>query len=404
MDRLSLAVLLGFLAALAPLSTDMYLPALPTMDAEFAVGTSLIQMTLTTTMVGMALGQLFAGPVSDCYGRRLPLVIGMALFALSTLGCMLAKNIYLFLGYRFVQGLAGSFGIVVSRAIARDVFRGSDLTRFISLLMLVNGFAPILAPVIGGQILLIANWRLIFAVLALVGLGLMLSCLWFTETLPPEQRQADLQQSFRIYRGLLRDRYFGGHCLIQCTSFAAFFAYISGSPFLIQNIYQLSPQIFSLIFGGLGLCMVISGLIPMRLAGRISEFRMLAWAVRQALAGSVLFLLCVLFTAPLPLTLLSLLVLVSTMPVCGAVSFSLCMRYHGREAGAASALFGFSSMAASGPVAPLVGLWGGETALPMALIMITGELLTLWCFWYFVYLRHRRGARLSGDLKSQSRQ
>ena len=156
---LQLIIFLGLLAALAPLSTDMYLPALPMMHGEFNVGTSLIQMTLTMTMVGMALGQILAGPVSDRFGRRVPLIVGMSFFAFSTLGCMLSDNIIIFLLFRFIQGFAGAFGIVIARAIARDVCKGAELTKFFSMLMMVNGLAPILAPVVGGQILYFSTWR-----------------------------------------------------------------------------------------------------------------------------------------------------------------------------------------------------------------------------------------------------
>lgn len=395
MKRVPLIILLGFLAALAPLSTDMYLPALPVMDAEFGMGTSVIQMTLTTTMVGMALGQLFVGPISDRYGRRLPLMAGMAFFACSTFGCMVSENIWYFLLFRFIQGMSGSFGIVVARAIARDVYTGAELTRFVSLLMLVNGLAPILAPIIGGQIIAFAEWRWIFAVLALIGFVLMFSSMRLAETLPPEMRIKTIASGFRLYGKLLHDGYFFGHCIIQCTIFAAFFAYISGSPFLFQNIYHVSPQVFSLIFGGLGFAMILAGLIPVRLAGRVSDIKMMTWAVIQALVGSLLFMCCVIFSLHIGFTVCSLAIIVSTTPLFGATSFSLSMRNHGKEAGAASALFGFSSMFASGIVAPLVGIGGGETALPMAIIILAGETLTLLCFLKMVYFVHRRGYRLS---------
>ena len=157
-----LIVFLGIMAAMAPLATDMYLPALPELQHDFASSTSLIQMTLTMTMLGMALGQLLAGPISDYKGRRGPLFLGMVIFMLSSFLCSIADNIYLLLAVRFIQGLAGSAGIVIARAIARDVCHGSELTRFYAILMMVNGLAPILAPVIGGQILSFSSWHSIF--------------------------------------------------------------------------------------------------------------------------------------------------------------------------------------------------------------------------------------------------
>ena len=163
-------VYLGILAAMAPLATDMYLPALPELQAEFGSTTSMTQLTLTMTMMGMALGQIFAGPVSDLRGRKIPLLLGMLIFMASSLVCVFINNIYIFLAARLIQGLAGACGIVIARAIARDMCQGAELTTFYAVLMMVNGLAPILAPVIGGQILLLSTWHGIFATLAGIGL------------------------------------------------------------------------------------------------------------------------------------------------------------------------------------------------------------------------------------------
>ena len=397
-NRIHLAILLGFLAALAPLSIDMYLPALPTMNEEFNAGTSIIQMTLTMTMVGMAIGQLFAGPISDRFGRKYPLAVGMTFFTLSTVGCIFSDDIVHFLIFRFIQGLSGSFGIVVARAIARDIYKGAELTKFISLLMLVNGLAPILAPVIGGQILVFTHWRGIFVVLAVIGLLLILSSLSLNETLPDEFRMKDIYSSFKTFGAILHDKYFFGHCLIQFTIFAAFFAYISGSPFLFQNIYHVSPQMYSFIFGGLGAFMALSGLIPIRLAGRVADIKMMTWAVVQALIGSIIFMICIILHSPIEFTVLSLVIFVSTIPVFGAASFSLSMRYHAKEAGAASAVFGFSSMFSSGLIAPLVGINGSDDALPMAVIIFIGAFATLIIFYKTIYTLHHRGYLITHNM------
>ena len=397
-NKIHLAILLGFLAALAPLATDMYLPALPTMNEEFDASTSIIQMTLTMTLVGMAIGQLFAGPISDRFGRKSPLVAGMVFFTLSTFGCIFSEDIMHFLISRFIQGLSGSFGIVIARAIARDTYKGAELTKFISLLMLVNGLAPILAPVIGGQILLFTHWRGIFVTLAVVGLLLILSSMAINETLSDEFRMKDIYSSFTIFGSLLRDKYFFGHCLIQFTIFAAFFAYIAGSPFLFQNIYHVSPQMYSFIFGGLGACMSISGLIPIRLAGRVADIKMMTWAVVQALIGSIIFMLCIILHMPIGFTIVSLIIFVSTIPVFGAASFSLSMRYHAKEAGAASAIFGFSSMFSSGLIAPLVGISGSDNAFPMALIIFIGALITVIIFYKTIFTLHHRGYLITNNM------
>ena len=250
--RLWLTVFLGMMTAMAPLSTDMYLPSLPVMQAGFGISASMVQLTLTMTMLGMALGQIFAGPVSDYYGRKKPLIIGMVAFTAATFGCVLAENIMAFLCFRFVMGFAGASGIVVAKAIARDVCEGPELTRFFALLMMVNGLAPIIAPVIGGQILLFTTWRGVFVTLVAIGLVLLLATLVYKETLSPEKRLAGIRASFAKFPQLLKNRYFLGHCLLQCFVFGGFFAYLSGSSFVFQNIFQVSPQVYSLIFGGIG--------------------------------------------------------------------------------------------------------------------------------------------------------
>ncbi|MBQ9487252.1 MAG: multidrug effflux MFS transporter [Selenomonadaceae bacterium] len=392
--KITLTILLGCLTAMAPLATDMYLPALPSMDAEFNVGTSLIQLTLTATIVGMGAGQIFAGPISDMCGRKIPLVAGMSLFTLSTLGCMLASDIKIFLLFRLVQGLSGAFGIVIARAIARDCASGAELTRFFSMLMTVHGLAPILAPVIGGQILIFASWRGVFVLLSLIGIALTVATILFEETLPKRLRAKNFTATFKNFGALFRDKYFLGHCLLQSVWFAVFFAYISGSAFLFQNIYNVSPQTYSLIFGGLSCSLVLAGVVPMKLAGKIPELQMLGWTVCQALIGGILFFICVVTHAAIELTILSLFVMVPVGSVLGATSFSLSMRNHGKEAGAASALLGSLPMFAGGSMAPVVGIAGSHTALPMAIIFLVGEVLALTIFFKLIYPIHKRGAAM----------
>ena len=391
--KIRLTILLGCLTALAPLATDMYLPALPTMNNEFNVGTSLIQMTLSATMIGMALGQIFAGPISDMSGRKIPLVIGMSLFTLSSLGCMFASDIKIFLALRLIQGLTGAFGIVIARAIARDCTSGSELTRFFSMLMTVNGLAPILAPVIGGQILVFADWRGVFATLTLIGILLTVSTIRFEETLPKKLRAKNFSSSFKNFGDLTRDKYFLGHVLLQCAWFSVFFAYIAGSSFLFQDIYNVTPQTYSLIFGGLSCSLVVAGVLPMKLAGKISELKMLGWSVCQALVGGILFMLCVIAGASIELTILSLFVMIPMGSILGATSFSLSMRNHGKEAGAASAFLGSLPMLAGGLMTPLVGIAGNQNAMPMAIIILVGEIFALIIFWKLIYSVHQRGAR-----------
>lgn len=283
-----MTVFLGMLAAIAPLSTDMYLPALPSMMTAFGVTPSVIQLTLTASMAGMALGQIAVGPISDDKGRRLPLMVGMAVFTLSTVGCIWSPSIQVFLIFRLIQGCAGGAGIVLSRAIARDICKGSALTRLFAMLMLVNGIAPILAPVIGGQILRFAPWEGVFLFIAIVGLILTVSAGLMRETLPQRRRvSGGMAASMKSFTALFRQPYFMGHCIMQCFSFAAFFAYISGSSFVFQNVYGVSAQAFSLIFGINGVGLVINGAVTGRLTGRIADWKLLRFSLCLAAVGSL---------------------------------------------------------------------------------------------------------------------
>lgn len=388
--RLWLTVFLGVMTAIAPLSTDMYLPALPEVQVDFGVSTSLVQMTLTMTMLGMALGQIFAGPLSDLYGRRMPLFIGMLVFIGATLGCVLAADIHLFLFFRFCAGFAGASGIVIARAIARDVCEGAELTRFFAILMMVNGFAPIIAPVIGGQILLFADWSATFVLLTLIGILLAGATLIYRETLPKEERSANMTDSLKKFPALLRDRYFLGHCLLQCFVFGAFFSYLSGSSFIFQNIYGVSAQVYSIIFAVIGAGLLLAGILPARLAGRVPDIVMLKYAVLVPLCGSVLLLAGFVFSAPIAAILVILFVIVVPLSVMGAASFSLALSRQGRNAGSASALIGCFSMLLGACMMPVVGIAGDHTALPMGIIMLTGYGLGTLVFYRMIAVDHIR--------------
>lgn len=388
--RLWLTVFLGMMTAMAPLSTDMYLPSLPVMQADFGISASMVQLTLTMTMLGMALGQIFAGPVSDYYGRKKPLIIGMVAFTAATFGCVLAENIMAFLCFRFVMGFAGASGIVVAKAIARDVCEGPELTRFFALLMMVNGLAPIIAPVIGGQILLFTTWRGVFVTLVAIGFVLLLATLVYKETLSPEKRLAGIRASFAKFPQLLKNRYFLGHCLLQCFVFGGFFAYLSGSSFVFQNIFQVSPQVYSLIFGGIGGGLLVAGALPARLAGRVPEEKMLQTAMLISFFGSVLLFVGFWFEVGLAVILPILFFTITPLSVLGASSFSLALSRQGKNAGTASALLGFSSMILGGCMMPLVGIAGEHTAIPMCVMMIAGYGLGYIIYLLMIAPEHRK--------------
>lgn len=252
---------------------DMYLPALPAVTDSLHAPASTVQLTLTACLTGMALGQLVVGPMSDRWGRRKPLLLGMIVYVVATAICAFAPSAELLIGFRLLQGLAGAAGIVISRAVVRDLHDGDEMARFFSTLMLISGVAPVIAPVIGGQVLRFTDWRGIFAVLTVVGVLLTLVVWkWLHETLPEADRHTGgVGDALRTMRGLLADRVFTGYMVAGSLAFAALFAYVAASPFVMQEIYGASPQTFSLLFGinSIGLIAVgqINGKI---LVGRVS--------------------------------------------------------------------------------------------------------------------------------------
>ena len=397
--RLFLTIFLGVMSAMAPLSTDMYLPALPELSSDFGISASVTQMTLTMTMLGMGAGQMIMGPVSDRYGRKWPLLAGMAVFALTAFGCATVLDIRAFLVLRFLMGFAGASGIVIARAIARDVAEGVELTRFFAILMMVNGLAPILAPVIGGQVLLFSDWRGIFVLLIIVGLVQSGATMIYRETLPKEKRIENLGASFQKFPQLLHDKYFMGHCLTQCFVFGAFFSYIAGASFLFQNIYHVTPQTFSYIFGGIGVGLLVCGMVPARLAGRVPDVELLMFSLIVPVLGSVALLGGFLCHAPIYYTIPVLFITIVPLSIMGAASFSLALSRQGKNAGSASALIGFAQMILGGLMMPLVGIAGSDTAVPMGIIMLAGYTLGLITFLTLVYPDHRRGGRIMGKIR-----
>lgn len=370
-----IACLLGWLSAFGPLSIDMYLPAMPHLANDLQASTSLAQLSLTACLLGIALGQIFIGPLSDTYGRRGPLLVGLAIYAAASFLCVMAPTMELFVAMRFVQGLAGSAGVVISRATVRDLYSGPAMTRFFALLMLINGFAPIFAPVLGGQILAFTSWRGIFIVLAGIGLAMLASVFFgLRETLPLKRRsRGGIANSLWTYRSLLGNRTFMGYALAQGFVSAAMFAYISGSPFVLQDIYGVSPQMFSVYFGINGLGIILAGQITGRLAGHISETRLLIAGLGISFVGGAALLLMILLQGSLYMILVPLFLVIASVGIVGTSCFALAMQDQAKAAGSASALIGLFSFVFGGIMAPLVGIAGSRTAVPMGVIIALAE-------------------------------
>ena len=367
--RAQAVLILGALSAFGPLSIDMYLPGLPALGRSLAAPAWAVQLTLTACLAGLALGQILTGPLSDRFGRRRPLLVGIGAYAVASLLCALAPSIAVLVVLRFAQGIAGAAGIVISRAVVRDLHSGVAAARFFSLLMLVNGLAPILAPVIGGQILTVASWRGVFVVLTAIGVLLFLAtATGLRETLAPERRHpGGVRETLRTFGRLLSDRVFVGHALACGLSFGAMFAYISGSPFVIQDIYGASPQLYSLMFAGNAVGLVVASQANRVLLRRLDPLVIVRAALSaQALAGAALVMVVaggVGVWAVVPL----LFVVVAGLGLVFPNATALALADHPRVAGSASGLLGVLQFIVGAAAAPLVGVGGTATALPMAL-------------------------------------
>ncbi|MEI2285109.1 multidrug effflux MFS transporter [Paenibacillus polysaccharolyticus] len=380
--RVRMALILGTLSAFGPLSLDMYLPALPTLADEFGSSTSYAQLSLTACMIGLALGQLLAGPLSDVRGRRIPLIAGLVLYTIASILCLVSPTMGSFVVLRFIQGLAGAAGIVIARAVVRDVYEGPELTRFFSLLMLINGVAPIAAPIIGGQILTYTSWRGVFILLSLIGVLALLAVIFgLGETLPAQKRSSGgLKQTLLTFGSITRNRRFMGYALTQGFAAAGMFAYISGSPFVLQKIYGVSPQMFSICFAINGLGIILASQIAGRLAGKVSETRLLIAGLLIAAVGGTSLLVAILAGGGLISVLIPLFLVVSSVGLINTASFALAMADQAKSAGSASALIGVMTFLFGGLVAPLVGLGGEHTAVPMGIVIACADLGALFLY------------------------
>jgi DHA1 family bicyclomycin/chloramphenicol resistance-like MFS transporter len=370
--RLGLIVVLGALTAFGPMSIDLYLPAFPAMTAHFHTGESAVQLTLTAGLAGLALGQLLYGPVSDALGRRGPLYVGLVAFTVASGLCAVAPSVAVLTGLRFVQGLGGAAGIVIARAVVRDLYTGIAAARFFSLMILVNGLAPMLAPLLGAQVLRFGPWPWEFVVLGIYSLVLIPAvAVALPETLPPDRRRrGGLRVTLRTFGMLSRDRVFVGYALSGGLIFAAMFAYISGSSFVTQEIYGVSAQTFGIIFGVNALGIVLASQVNSALLGRFSPVGLLTVASVVHLVGASGVLAAVLSGSHRILWLLPPLFLVVAM--VGVVvpdTTALALAGHPETAGSASGLLGVGQFVIGAAAAPIVGLGGKGTALPMALLI-----------------------------------
>jgi len=370
--KLKFALILGGLTAFGPLSIDMYLPALPELSRELGASPAQGQLTLTAILLGLAFGQVIAGPISDSVGRRKPLVVGLAVYTAASVLCALSGSAAALTALRALQGLGAAAGVVIARATVRDLYSGREAAKFFSSLMLVTGLAPVLAPVIGGQILAHTNWRGVFVVLTGFGtLLLVVSALLLPETKRPEWRQpAELGTTFRTFGTLLARPSFLGNALTAGLAMSAMFAYVSGSSFVLQGVYGLSPQTFSFAFGANAVGLVLAGQINARIVGRFAtEVQVLMTALGVAALAGLVLLATVLLNLPLAFLLGALWVTIASLGFVMPNTTMLALADNRDVSGSASALLGVCQFVVGALAAPLVGVGGTGTALPMVIVM-----------------------------------
>ncbi|WP_371682715.1 multidrug effflux MFS transporter [Sporosarcina sp. PTS2304] len=381
-----LVMLLGSLTAFGPLSMDMYLPGLPVVAEDLSASTSLVQLSLTACLVGLGAGQLVFGPMSDIYGRRKPLVINLLVYAAASVLCAFSVNIWVFIFLRFVQGMTGAAGIVIARACARDLYVGKELTKFMALLSIVSGAAPILAPIAGGVVLSFTSWQVVFFILGGIGFVMFLATLWFLpDTLPVEQRaEAGMLSVVKTFGSLVKDPWFISIALTSGFIMSSMFAYIAGSPFVLQNIYGVNAQQFSLFFALNGIGIIIAAQLTGRLAGRIEEVKFLRTGVLLSFSGSILLALVVWNEWSLPFIAIALFMIVSSVGMVSTASFSLAMQSQGKSAGSAAAFLGLLPFVGGAIVSPLVGLAGDQSAAPLAIVVFVCSSCAILLFFFVI--------------------
>ncbi|WNV88041.1 multidrug effflux MFS transporter [Umezawaea sp. Da 62-37] len=367
MTGAAVLLVLGALVALGPLSTDAYVPGLPRLAEDLGGSASAAQLTVTTCLIGLAVGQLVAGPMSDVLGRRRPLLLGLAVYTAAGFLCAAAPNIGILVACRGVQGVGGAFALVIAYACVRDRYTGQAAARYFSLLLLVTGLAPVLAPLAGAQILRFSDWRGVFVALAVLSGVVLVACaVALPESLPPQRRSSGgLRATGAVYGRLLGDRRLVGYALANAFVFAAMFAYIAGSPFVLQDVHGLSPQQYSLVFAVNATGLVVAAQASGRLVRHVDPRTLLAAGVFGSAAGGIALLAVVATGAGLWPMLAAFFVVVTSVGLVLPNAPALALEDHGSHAGAAAALLGCTQFLFGGLAAPLVG----HGALTMAAVM-----------------------------------
>jgi MFS transporter, DHA1 family, multidrug resistance protein len=369
-----------FLTAIAPLATDMYVPAFPAVADDLGASATAVQLTLTTFFVGMAAGQLIGGPVSDQRGRRKPLLGATVVMLVASLACAVAPSIEFMATARFLQGFAGGWAMVIGRAVIIDLARGTQLVRALNVIQGVGGIGPIVAPLLGGAILQVAHWRAPFWVIAVSVVGMLLAVYWMVpETLPATQRHAGGLRSFtRDARTVLGNRDYLGYVVVSAAAMIALFAYVATSAFILQSMNGLSPLAYSIDFAANAAGMAVAALVAARLAGRVSTRRVIFTGQVIALTAALGMLVGALWLGtPLVLAMVCFFAFMVALGLVWGNAGALAAAAVPDHPGTSSAVLGLLQWGTAGVAAPLAGLGGSATAVPMAVMMTIGAAVSI---------------------------
>ncbi|MCU1476672.1 MAG: Bcr/CflA family drug resistance efflux transporter [Subtercola sp.] len=385
-QRTVYVVILGALSALGPFTIDLYLPAFPALEADLNVPVTIIQLTLTGTTIGFALGQLLVGPWSDAVGRRLPLIVATAVHIAASFGAAMAPNVEVLGLFRVLQGVGAAAGGVIAIAMIRDLFAGHPLVRMLARMSLITTVAPVIAPVIGSQLLQIMNWRGIFWVLTAYGFVILLAVLlWIVETLPKSRRHDRGHTSIRQrYRSVLSDRVFVGVAIIGGMTFSGLFSYLSASPFLFQVVYAFSPQQYGLLFASNSIGLIIGIQTSARLIRRVPPQWILACSTVLLLVAALAIVVLDTHGAGLWGVLVPLWFFLLACGLGSPCIQVLALNNHGHEAATAASLLGAVNFGLAGLVSPIVGAFGVATAVPMGSVMACTAVVSIVVLWVVV--------------------
>ena len=379
-------VILALLTVLGPASMDLYLPVLPALGRDLGSSTSTAQLTMTACLLGLALGQVIAGPISDRYGRRGPLIVGLVIFIAASAMCAFSPSVGLLIALRFVQGLAGAAGLVIAQAAGRDIYEGKRLTRYYGRIVVLSGLAAIVAPVIGGQLASWLDWRGFFIVLAAIGGVVLLAVIfWFRETLPIENRVTGGSRSTGAHvRTLFGDRLFLGAMLASALTSAVYFAYLAGASFVLQDIYALSPAAYSVVFGLNAAGFAMFGFLAGRVAEHWSERFAFALGLGIIAVGACGLLATAVMQLPLPFAIVSFFAVAAGAAAVSPPATSLALTDYPQFAGTASSVLGVTRFVAGGLAAPLVGMAGSMTMVPLGIVTVVSTVLAATAYLWLV--------------------